>query len=124
VVTASPAAALCGTACDDWDPYHRIYTGPYDWYTCADDAVTVQSTSISSGAVVELRRSVRCGTAWARTRSAYYIKVERDSPNLIHDALGPGAVDTYTKMVYDASTRRSRACIYAPYGDWHCTPWV
>ena len=125
-VTAGPAAAAtgCGIVCDDQDPLtFRIHTGPYDWYTCADDAQTVRMAfEVIDGSVrseVKLRYSPRCRTAWALTDYPRYIWVERSSPHRVEDGSGPGR----TRMVNDAGYV-SRACLaYAGAGGEICTGW-
>jgi hypothetical protein len=130
-MSASPAAAAtgCGSVCDDQDPLtFRIHTGPYDWYTCADDAQTIYTAyEVSGGYVrsaVQLRYSPRCRTAWAYTDyEERYIWVERSYPHRVEDAYPTGRDAPYrTRMVNDAGYV-SRACLSIPYGGQVCTGW-
>jgi hypothetical protein len=126
----TPAGAVnpgCGTVCDGKDPLtFRIYTGPYDWYTCGADAQTVGWAAEVSGGYIRssvlLRYSPRCRTAWAYTDYERYIFVERRSPHRVEDSDPNGTGQYRTRMVNDAGYV-SRACLYVPYGDYICTIW-
>ncbi|HTF09790.1 MAG TPA: DUF2690 domain-containing protein [Asanoa sp.] len=127
----SPAAAAggCGYNCDDRDPYSfRIYTGPYAYYTCADDGVVRKTAEDwSNGNLryhVQLAYSPRCQTAWAISGaySTITIYVERKSPSRFEYAdSNIYATPIYTRMVNDAGVV-SRACLNAAFLSM-CTAW-
>jgi hypothetical protein len=130
-VTASPAAAAtgCGSNCDGRDPKSfRIYTGPNDWYTCADDGFAKLRAEYWNGGVlrfyVDLMYSPRCRTAWAETSYfGSYILVERQSPYRLEDAYpNTDRSPIWTRMVNDAGYV-SRACVSIGAGGEVCTNW-
>jgi hypothetical protein len=131
--SAAPAAAAggCGWICDGQDPLtFRIYTGPYDSYTCADDAQTVDWANNYDhnwaylGDVL-LRYSPRCQTAWAYTTSYVNIEIERYDPYRLEYS-GRSGSDPHaarrTRMVDDAGYI-SRACLYSDYWGRRCSGW-
>jgi hypothetical protein len=130
-VGASPAAAAtgCGYNCDDRDPYNfRIYTGPYDYYTCADDGkVVLTAQHWENGYLrteVQLAYSPRCRTAFAIAGgySNITIYVERKSPSRFEYAdSNIYGYPIYTRMVNDAGLV-SRACLNGGYYT-ICTDW-
>lgn len=119
----------CGAKCDGKDPASfRIYYEqlPHNYYTCAEDAWTVDTGSYPTVATVELRYSPRCRTAWARSYSgnATY-KVDSRYLSGAHRVtmVEDTHVWNWTAMVDDANLQ-ARACIWpsGPY-TWTCTKW-
>lgn len=93
-VVTSALSKGCGRSCDNKDPAtYQLYDG--HWYTCADDAFTVD-VAWWDASYVELRYSPKCRTVWAR------------SNHLVTDVCGV----TITSMYLDGT---GRAAAYMPY---------
>lgn len=119
----------CGSKCDGKDPASfRIYYEqlPHNYYTCAEDAWTVD-TAEDPIAGVELRYSSRCRTAWARAKTQGMFKVESRYLSGAHRITMTelAANWRWTAMVDDAGLL-ARACLRTgpPGSDWnYCTRW-
>jgi tRNA A-37 threonylcarbamoyl transferase component Bud32 len=125
---AHAATSYCGSACDGKDPATYLIQGPGgpgNYYHCADDAVTVEYAAGNNGTPsVELRYSLRCATAWART-GYYYDGLEVQSfysnGTLRRvQSIGTDPNHLYTQMVNDQGLLAD-ACVREPYSSWICT---
>lgn len=125
VLVADPALAATGCNwCDGQDPAsYKIWTGPYDYYLCSDDAYTPMEADDGVNIWIDLRYSPRCRTVWARTASLnVHFWVERKSPARVEDATaGWMGVPVWTAMVYDGGYL-SRVC-FEVYTGSICSGW-
>lgn len=124
------SSSVC-SACENEDPNTwRVWTGPYDYYLCATDAITVDTIphTRAPSKYVELRYSPRCRTVWARSvGSGFEMGVERLSPARTLSCCAASSTDQssppkrWTNMLDDAGVV-SRAYMYdgtTQYTKWY-----